>query len=180
MRTSTQIADDVATLPAAGGPAPAPLTRVLLIEDNAEEMLLVKYALQEFGLGQYELEWTRGLAEGVKLLRSGGLDVVLLDLGLPECQGPVSCAAVRDWASCVPIVVLTADDRKETEELVMTYGADDYLVKDKVSGLEIMHAMRAALYRKKARASNLALSPFLSSAKSPNHLPWNRTSDTRN
>jgi DNA-binding response OmpR family regulator len=153
MTTCTQIEDELATLPAAVGPTAVPSARILLIEDNPEEMLLVKFTLEELGQGQYELEWTPSLKRAVGLLRHGGLDLVLLDLGLPECRGPVSCVAVRDWAPYVPIVVLTGDDRRETEDLVMAYGADDYLVKDKVSGPELIHAIRAAIYRKKARAS---------------------------
>ncbi len=134
----------------ATGAGPAPLLRVLLIEDNDEEMDLVKYALEEFGTGMFDLEWSRSLSEAVARLRMGGLDLLLLDLGLPECQGPVSCAAVRRWAPELPIVVLTGDDRKATEECVMNYGADDYLVKCEASGEILLHAIRRAIFRRKA------------------------------
>jgi phosphoserine phosphatase RsbU/P len=168
MTTCTSIPSDAEALSGAAVPAAAPLARVLLIEDNVEEMSMVKFTLQEFGRGQYELEWTNNLGDAVLRLREGGLDVVLLDLGLPECQGPVSCAAVRYWAPYVPIVVLTADCRKETEEVAMAYGADDYLVKDEVSGPGLVHAIRAALYRKKARSSRLdSLSATTGKAQNP-------------
>ncbi len=152
MTACTEIANDEETLPAVIGPVAAPIARILLIEDNDEEMLLVKHTLEEYGLGQYQLEWTRGLGPAVRRLRHGGLDVVLLDLGLPECQGPLSCCAVRDWAPYLPIVILTADNRKETEDLVMSYGADDYLVKNEVSGPALIHAIRSAVFRKRARS----------------------------
>jgi phosphoserine phosphatase RsbU/P len=148
----TPVADCIEALPAFVGPAAALLVRVLLIEDNVEEMLLVKHTFQEFGQGRFELEWANGLEQAAKMLRYGRVDLVLLDLGLPECQGPISCVAVHDWAPYVPIVVLTADDRKETEERVMNYGADDYLVKDEISGPGLVHAIRSALYRKKSRS----------------------------
>jgi DNA-binding NarL/FixJ family response regulator len=74
-------------------------------------------------------------------------------LGLPECSGAVSYIAVRNTAPDVPAVILTADNREQTEQLVMNYGAEDYLVKDQVSGLQLLHAIRGAIYRKKTRQS---------------------------
>ena len=131
--------------------ATEPLVRVLLIEDNQEEMLLVHYTLEEFGQGRYDLEWSSRLSDGLDRLRDGGIDVVLLDLGLPECEGPISYVALRNTAPNVPAIVLTGDGREQTERLVMNYGAEDYLVKDEVSGLQLVRAIRSALYRQKTR-----------------------------
>jgi DNA-binding response OmpR family regulator len=148
---ATLTAEDPHALTATAAPAQAPLARVLLIEDNQEEMLLVQYTLEEFGQGRYELEWANRLGPGIDRVRDGGLDLVLLDLGLPECQGPVSYVAIRDAAPEIPVLVLTGDHRAQTEEVVMNLGAEDYLVKEEISGLQLLHAIRGAMYRKKTR-----------------------------
>lgn len=153
MSTATSTAPDLRELPATAGPAAQPLARVLLIEDNQEEMLLVQQTLEEFGHGRFELEWANRLGEGLERLQQGGVDVVLLDLGLPECEGAVSYVAIRNTAPAVPAIVLTGDEREQTEQLVMNYGAEDYLIKNEVSGLQLLRAIRSAIYRKRVRGT---------------------------
>jgi DNA-binding response OmpR family regulator len=151
--TAPSTAPELNELPATTAPAPQALARVLLIEDNQEEMLLVQYNLEEFGHGRFELEWCNRLSDGIERLEQGGVDVVLLDLGLPECDGAVSYVAVRNTAPDIPAIVLTGDEREQTEQLVMNYGADDYLIKNEVSGLQLLRAIRSAIYRKRNRSA---------------------------
>jgi DNA-binding NarL/FixJ family response regulator len=119
---------------------------ILLIEDNEEAMLLVRYALQEFGNGTYRLEWADGLTAGLHRLAKGGVDLVLLDLGLPETTGAASYACIRKAAPELPILVLTGDTTEQTEFAITSDGVEDYLVKDEVSGGLLLQAIRAALY----------------------------------
>jgi DNA-binding NarL/FixJ family response regulator len=120
---------------------------VLLIEDNEEAMWLVKYAIQDYGAGRYKLLWANTLIGGLERISSGGVDVILLDLGLPESSGAESYAWVRQLAPETPVVVLTGDGRDETEFAVTASGADGYLVKEQVSGSFLLQAIRAALYK---------------------------------
>jgi DNA-binding NarL/FixJ family response regulator len=122
---------------------------VLLIEDSEEAMLLVRFALEEYGRGAYRLQWASDLSSGLDFLAHGGIDVVLLDLGLPESSGPESYAWVREIAPKVPVVVLTGDSRAETEFAVTASGVEGYLVKDQVSGSHLIEAVRAALFANK-------------------------------
>jgi len=133
------------------GPFATRQERVLLIEDEEEAMFLVHFALEEHGGGKYWLEWADCLSSGLEQLSSGGIDVVLLDLGLPESSGPESYAWVREIAPSVPVVVLTGDEREETEFAVAASGAAGFLIKDHVSGAHLLHAIRAALKSKKPR-----------------------------
>jgi DNA-binding NarL/FixJ family response regulator len=137
-----------ASAPAAT-PAPKPQECVLLIEDSEEAMLLVRYALEEYGNGKYRLEWAESLSAGLDHLAHNQIDVVLLDLGLPESSGPESYAWVREIAPHIPVVVLTGDDREETEFAVTASGVEGYLVKDQVSGSHLLQTIRAALYANK-------------------------------
>ncbi len=122
---------------------------VLLIEDSEEAMLLVRFALEDYGQGAFRMEWARTLSSGLDHLAHGGIDVVLLDLGLPESSGAESYAWVREIAPEIPVVVLTGDQRQETEAAVIASGADGYLVKNQASAIQLMDAVRAALYAKK-------------------------------
>ena len=71
---------------------------VLLIEDSEEAMLLVRYSLQAFGDGRYRLKWVESLSEGLVQLSKGGVDIVLVDLGLPDSSGLSGLASVREAA----------------------------------------------------------------------------------
>jgi CheY-like chemotaxis protein len=148
--TALQLEDEeLECLPRVTEPAATHQECVLLIEDSEEAMFLVRYALQEHGNGKYRLEWAESLSAGLNHLAEGGVDVVLLDLGLPESSGPESYAWVREIAPHVPVVVLTGDDREETEFAVTASGVEGYLVKDQVSGSHLLQALRAALYANK-------------------------------
>jgi DNA-binding response OmpR family regulator len=133
------------SLPRAIAPAGSPKKCILLIEDNEEAMFLVRIALQEHGKGMYRLEWAEGLGSGLERLQNGGVDIVLLDLGLPDSSGPASYAWVHQVAPEVPVLVLTGDTREETECAISANGVQDYLIKDQVSGSLLLQAIRAAL-----------------------------------
>ena len=115
---------------------------VLLIEDNLEAMLLVRYSLQTYGEGRYRLKWVESLSEALEQLSKGGVDIVLVDLGLPDSSGPSTLASVRAAAPEVPVLVLTADTREETCFAAAAYGMDEYLVKDRLSGAQLVQVMR--------------------------------------
>jgi DNA-binding response OmpR family regulator len=124
---------------------------VLLIEDSEDAMLLVKFALEEYGNGLYGLRWAPSLSDGIDYLSSDGPDVILLDLGLPESSGPASYAWVREVAPKTPVIVLTGDSRLETEFAVTASGADGYLVKNHVSGAQLLQAIQFALATSRRR-----------------------------
>lgn len=146
-----ELHDDLEGMPHPTGPAARLQECVLLIEDNEEAMWLVRFALQEHGNGRYRLEWAITLNEGLEHLSNGGVDVVLLDLGLPDSSGQESYAWVREVSPQVPVVVLTGNTSQETEMAVTAGGVDGYLVKDQVSGSLLLQAIGAALYANKQR-----------------------------
>ncbi len=134
---------------------------VLLIEDSEDAMLLVRYALNEYGDGRFKLEWKSCLNDGLARIAQGGSDVILLDLGLPECTGALSYAKVREAAPHLPVVVLTGDTREETELSVFSGGVEDYLMKDQVSGSLLISVLDEAL-RKNRRQHPKNMSQHIS------------------
>ena len=125
--------------------APALQKSVLLIEDNEEAMLLVAFALEEYGQGRYRLQWANRLSDGLDQIRKGGVDVVLLYLGLPEASGSTSYGWVRAASPKTPILVWTGEAREYTMSAILAGGVEDYLIKAHVSGLQIVESLETAL-----------------------------------
>ncbi len=110
-------------------PEPAPV-KVLLIEDLADHVLLVEQALRSGGAGQsFALEHVPTLKDGLSRLARGGVDVVVVDLHLPDAADLEAVRAVRAAAPGAPLVVLTAAEGDEMPLLALQAGAQDYLTK---------------------------------------------------
>jgi len=126
--------------------------RVLLIEDDPDDIILVKEALADVSLGKIKLEYTGRLSRGLIELSSHPYDVVLLDLNLPDSQGLETLKTVIKSYPKVPVVVLSglADDITTIE--AVRRGAQDYLVKGDISGPTLVRVLRYAIERKQAEA----------------------------
>ena len=116
---------------------------VLLIEDDEDAMHWVQHALKEYGNGKYKLEWKQCLSDGLSRLLHGGIDLILLDLGLGDCSSPFTEAWVRKAAPKVPIVVLTGDPAGEIEASLPS--VEKRLVKGQVSASGLVQAIGDAL-----------------------------------
>ena len=164
---AVQLSEAMECLPRAKAAAGKSVKCVLLIEDNEDAMLLVRFALKEYGGGRYQLEWANCLTEGLSRILRGGIDVVVLDLGLPDSSGPVSYTWVREAAPEVPVVVLTGDTREETELTVFSSGVHDYLVKDQISASRLVSVIHEALCKDERRQHTLQ-----SSSKHSERIHW--------
>ena len=130
------------------------ITRILIIEDNPGDAGLVEHALQETGDG-YQLRWEKDLTSGLDTLASEPFDVVLLDLGLPECTGLDTFVAASQRApEDVAIIVLSGLSDDEIGAEAVALGAQDYLVKGEVDAKLLAQSIRYAVERKR---SELAL-----------------------
>ena len=119
----------------------------LLIEDNPDDALLMQSELAATGAVPLDLEWVERLSTGLKRLEQGGIDVVLLDLSLPDSSGAETLRRVLAQVSGVPIVVLTGlDDELLAFELVKE-GAQDYLIKGQVDGNLLLRSVLYAIER---------------------------------
>jgi PAS domain S-box-containing protein len=124
--------------------------RVLLVEDNATDMALISGYLREAeGVG-VELQHVERLSDGLDCLAMAPVDVVLLDLGLPDSQGIDSLRSVREQAPHAPVVVLTGSDEMETALEAIREGAADYLFKAEFDRPVLVRAIRYACERSKA------------------------------
>ena len=127
--------------------------KVLLIEDNADYADLMRLALADAGSGQFELLWVDRLRTGLARLRCTGIDVVLLDLSLPDGKGIETLTQVCDKAPATPVVVLAAHDHDELTTQALRAGAQDYLVTGRVDRDQLVRAIRYAIECKRAETA---------------------------
>lgn len=125
-------------------------TKILLIEDNLGYVHLVQQMLAVSSQVEYQIECAGRLSTGLEHLVKGEIDVVLLDLGLPDSQGLDTFSKVRTQAPAVPIVVVTGLDDEVLAFQAVRQGAQDYLVKGDINSKTLWRVIRYAVERKQA------------------------------
>src|SRR5438270_3450847 len=131
--------------------ATQPIT-VLLVEDNPGDARLILELLGEVQAQAFDLERVDRLDDALARLAHSGVDVVLLDLGLPDSQGLDTFVRARRGAPNEPIVVISGIDDEELALEAVRSGAQDYLVKGRIEGDLLARVIRYAIERKRAEA----------------------------
>ena len=127
------------------------MTAVLLVEDNPGDVRLVRELFRGAGVRSIRLECTGSLAEAMLRLGRGGVDVALVDLGLPDSQGLNTCRRIREIAdSAAVVIVLTGNQDEEIGLAAIREGADDYLIKGQINGTLLVRSIRYAMERRRA------------------------------
>lgn len=120
--------------------------RLLLIEDNPADAELIQEALGEASRS-FRLERCARLEDGLSRLARGGIQVLLLDLSLPDAFGLEGLRRVRaEWPE-LPVVVLTGQADASLGARALQEGAQDYLIKGECDGPPIARALRYAIER---------------------------------
>jgi PAS domain S-box-containing protein len=104
-------------------------TRILLVEDNRDDYLLVEVILPD---DEYQIIWCRNAREARDQLSDGLFDLVLLDHGLPDVNGLSFLEELRSHHPALPVVVLTGRDDQALAVSAMKKGARTYLLKDEI------------------------------------------------
>ena len=126
--------------------------RVLVIEDNPGDARLLQEILSDRELGLFELTHLRNLGDAIDCLSNGGVDVVLLDLGLPDSQGVETVRLAHAAAPNIPLVVLTVSDDKALAAQALHEGAQDCLVKGHIEDYSLQRVLRYAIERQRLGA----------------------------
>lgn len=100
--------------------------RILLVEDNAENCMVIESYLKRSG--QYAVTTAGTAAEALKLTRRQTFDLILLDIMLPDIDGIELCVRLRKTLFC-PIIFISCLDDEETIVRAFRMGGDDYLTK---------------------------------------------------
>ncbi len=113
---------------------------ILVVEDNTQIRNFIAYTLKQEGFSYI----TAGTAQGaLSELVVQAIDLMLLDLGLPDFDGMEVIKKVREWSD-IPIIVVSARDQDKEKATALDAGADDYLTKP-FSATELMARIRVAI-----------------------------------
>ena len=128
-------------------PATEPSARILLVEDNETDALLLRDTLKDAGSPHLELTVAREVKEALRLLGETRFDVVLADLSLPDCQGMETFNQLYSHASETPIILLTGFDDEALGLEAVRAGAQEYIVKGTMNGKALWRVISYAIER---------------------------------
>lgn len=125
-------------------------TSILLIEDNPGDALLVEIYLKDAAF-KYQLYRAETFFEGLEVVNKNDIEVVLLDLSLPDSSGFRTLSNFMERAPNLPVVVMTGTNNEIVGNQAVKAGAQDYLVKGQFDGKILGRSIRYSLQRFKAQ-----------------------------
>jgi signal transduction histidine kinase len=125
-----------------------PPIRLLLVEDDPGDALLLRLALEKVPGTPILIEHVARLAAARERLQSAQFDVVFLDLSLPDSLGMDTFRAARQAAPNLPIVIVSGHDDETVAIRAVNLGAQDYLVKGATSEV-LVRSIRYAIERRR-------------------------------
>jgi signal transduction histidine kinase len=121
--------------------------QVLLVEDNAGDVRLLREMFSKERPDSFALTHLLRMSEAEIHLAKGGVDIVLLDMGLPDGHGLDTVRRAHAVAPTVPMIVLTGLDDEALAAQAMKEGAQDYLIKGQIENRALPRALRHAIER---------------------------------
>jgi DNA-binding response OmpR family regulator len=125
------------------------VTKVLIVEDDAAQMQVTRRALESHGT--FKLSFAQNAQDAFQRLNEDIPDLILMDLGLPDCDGLDVCRQLKEQERLrwIPVIILTGRSTVVDKITGLEVGADDYLTKPFDPG-ELVARVRAVLRRKQS------------------------------
>lgn len=142
-----------------------PVIRVLLVEDNRIEARQTQHWLESARDGAFAVEVVDRLQAGTDRLAEGGIDIVLLDLNLPDSRGLQTFTQLYAEFPEIPVVVLTGEYDLTIGPSAVEQGAQDYLIKQQADAISLIRVLRFSLVRHNAQMERMSRSNRSRSAK---------------
>ncbi len=124
------------------------IAALLIVEDNPGDARLIREMFNEHGAHTTELHHVESMAEAERHLAGHAVDVIVLDLGLPDAAGLDAVRRAHSAAPRAPLVVLTGLDDESLAGQALQEGAQDYLIKGQIETRGLLRALRYAIERK--------------------------------
>jgi signal transduction histidine kinase len=121
--------------------------QVLVVEDNAGDVRLLREMFSGERPGSFELTHLLRMSEAEIHLAKGGVDITLLDMGLPDGHGLETVRRAHAAAPGVPLIILTGLDDEALAAEAMMHGAQDYMIKGQIESRALPRALRHAIER---------------------------------
>lgn len=128
-------------------------TRVLLIEDDSQDVDLIQGYLKKSQHFEITLENVDSLSVGLSRLGEGEFDLVLSDLSLPDEHGLDTFRQLYAQFPNIPIIILSGLDDEEVAVTALSLGAQDYLIKGLFNSRQLTRAIRYAFERHQLRVA---------------------------
>jgi len=140
------------------------LLNILLVEDSPVDAALVREHLRHDPAIQCRIVHAERLSDALHCLNTAHVDVVLLDLSLPDSHGLETVRRLQTVSTEVPLVVLSGLHNEEIALQAVREGAQDYLLKGHTDGDVLMRTIRYAMERKRAEAARAHLAAIVESS----------------
>ncbi len=121
---------------------------LLLVEDNHGDARLLQEMLQEHSAGDHAISHVTTMSDAEVHLQDNIVDIIVLDLGLPDADGLEALRRTHKAAPRVPLVVLTGMDDETFASQALQEGAQDYLLKGEIEPRGLLRSLRYAIERK--------------------------------
>ena len=114
--------------------------KILVIEDDVQIRNYINFILKQEG---FDCIMKNNATEGLSVLLTNQVNLILLDLGLPDIDGQEVIKKIREWSN-IPIIVVSARDQDKEKVNALDLGADDYITKP-FSGIELLARIRVSI-----------------------------------
>jgi Flp pilus assembly CpaE family ATPase len=122
--------------------------RVLVVEDNPADSRLVREMLADVEGDAFEVQCAESLVEGLDALAHREFDVALVDLNLGDSQGLATFETIQRHAEKLPIIVFTGVTNEMLALSAVARGAQDYLVKGRMTSQALVRVLRFSMARR--------------------------------
>jgi Flp pilus assembly CpaE family ATPase len=129
-------------------PVPIKPLNILLVDGSSDYSALVsQWLCGDPSLQEFKVIWSDSLASAIFRLEKGDIDLILVELGLPDSEGIETFNALRGRAELLPIIVLGAGDNQALALQTIRHGAEDYLVKPTCTAELLIRTLRHSAVR---------------------------------
>ncbi len=132
--------------------------KVLLVEDQIVQVQLMTELFRLVGSSEFKLFTSRTLEEALSRLSNERIDLILLDLNLPDSHGYETFSRVQELQLDIPVILMTATDDEQFALKAIQDGAQDFLVKGEVDAKLLFRAIRYAIERHQMQSELRSLS----------------------
>lgn len=126
---------------------------VLAIEDSKHEVSLLNAFLENATKSKYRLSSAGTVAEGLRQVREQKIDIIILDLNLPDSKGVDTLRTIHENVKAIPVVVLTGIDDESLAIEAVRKGFQDYIPKAMLNGKMLLRVLRHAIERQQIEES---------------------------
>lgn len=120
------------------------MTKIAIIEDDP---VIAQMYLMKFEADNFEVQAADNGKDGIQLVRQFSPDIILLDIQMPEMDGPEALAEIRsqDWGRDVPVIILTNLGEEEAPKNLRALGIHSYIVKADLTPRQVVERVKSAL-----------------------------------